>query len=59
MGWPRWSVAGLACAQSRPAAHRDVAVDDQQLLSGHVKLAAQLVRFPIYYSESLVVRVKN
>lgn len=39
--------------------HRDVAVNDQQLLSCYVKLATEFVGFPVYYSESFVVRVKN
>lgn len=43
----------------RSPSYRDVAVDDEQLVSGNVKLAAQLVRFPVEDPEALVVRVKN
>lgn len=39
--------------------HRDVAVDDEQLVSGHVELAAQLVRLPVDDSEAFVIRVEN
>ena len=39
--------------------HRDVTVDDQQLLPRHVELAAQLVGLPVDDAESLVVRVEN
>lgn len=39
--------------------YRDVAVDDEQLLSGHVELAAQLVRLPVQNPEALVIRVEN
>ena len=42
-----------------PVFYRYVAVDNQQFLSGHVELAAQLVRFPVYDPEALVVRVEN
>lgn len=42
-----------------PRTHRDVAVDDQQLLPRHVKLAAQLVGLPVDYSEPLVVWVED
>lgn len=41
------------------SAHRDVAVNDQQLLSGDVELATEFIWFPVYYSESFVVWVKN
>ena len=52
--------AGLACAQAELAwTHRDVAVNDQQLLSCYVELATEFVGFPVYYSESFVVWVKN
>lgn len=39
--------------------HRDVAVNDQQLLSCYVELATELIGFPVYYSESFVVWVKD
>ncbi len=44
-----------ACSPS----YRDVAVDDEQMVSGNVKLAAQLVGFPVEDPEALVVRIKN
>lgn len=39
--------------------YRDVAVNNQQLFSRHIELAAQFIRLPVNYSESLMVRVKN
>lgn len=48
-----WCVAALC------SSYRDVAVNNEQLLSGHVKLAAQLIRLPVDDSEALVVRVEN
>lgn len=42
-----------------PVSYRDIAVDNKQLLSGHVKLAAQLIRLPVDDPEAFVVRVEN
>ncbi len=39
--------------------YRDVAVNNQQLFSRHIELAAQFIGFPVDYSESLMVWVKN
>lgn len=39
--------------------HRDVAVNDQQLLPCYVELTTEFVGFPVYYSETFVVWVKN
>lgn len=39
--------------------YRDIAVDNEQLLSGHVKLAAQLIGLPVDDPEAFVVRVEN
>lgn len=39
--------------------YRDIAVNNEQLLSGNVKLAAQLIRLPVDDPEPLVVRVEN
>lgn len=39
--------------------HRNVAVNYKQLLSCYVKLATKLIWFPVDYSESLVIWVKN
>ena len=42
-----------------PSTHRDVTVDNQQLLPRHVELAAQFVGLPVDDPESFVVRVEN
>lgn len=39
--------------------YRDVAVNNQQLFSRHIELAAQFIGLPVDYSESLMVWVKN
>lgn len=47
------------CLAGWPRTHRDVAVNDQQLLPRHIKLAAKLVGLPVDYSEPFVVWVKD
>lgn len=39
--------------------YRDIAVNNQQLFSCHIKLAAQFIGLPVDYSESLMVWVKD
>lgn len=39
--------------------YRDVAVNNQQLFSRHIELAAQFVGLPVDYSEALMVWVKD
>lgn len=39
--------------------YRDIAVDNEKLLSGHVKLATQLIRLPVDDPEAFVVCVEN
>ena len=56
---PMCATRPAAAATRRRRAYRDVAVDDQQLLPRHVKLATELVGLPVYDSESLVVWVKD
>lgn len=54
---------GLVCfacnLHTADESYRDVAVNNQQLFSRHIELAAQFVRLPVDYSESLMVWVKN
>lgn len=50
---------GVSLCAAPASTHRDVAVDDQQLLPGHVELAAEFVGFPVDYSETLVVWVED
>jgi len=56
---PPCVVMTSVCVCVRCRSYRDVAVDDEQLLSGHVELAAQLVRLPVQNPEALVIRVEN
>lgn len=51
--------ASVLPTEGPSASYREVAVDDQQLVSGNVKLAAQLVRLPVEDPEALVVRVED
>lgn len=39
--------------------YRDIAVNNQQLFSCHIELAAQFIGLPVDYSESLMVWVKD
>lgn len=43
----------------RSVPYRDIAVDNEQLLSSHIKLAAQLIGLPVDDPEAFVVRVEN
>lgn len=54
-------LALFACKPTHGAdgSYRDVAVNNQQLFSRHIKLAAQFVWLPVDYSKSLMVWVKD
>lgn len=49
----------LLYATQPSVSYRDIAVDNEQLLSSHIKLAAQLIGFPVDDPEAFVVRVEN
>lgn len=54
--------SALSCSHKLHKAdesYRDIAVNNQQLFSCHIELAAQFIGLPVDYSESLMVWVKD